>query len=186
MMPVVFEERRWWRLHTVGALSATALSFGWYHFGLEPLSTMSAQRAELRERVSTTAEQLAMVERTRLQLRGQLDDVRQRLEALSVPLASVELQNRRLASITEIGHRHGITISHLQPEGSKAGKRYDTVGIRLRGQGSFAALESFIADVYGSLADVGIADFSMSSGGGGGEVSLEIGLVWYVAPTSKA
>lgn len=176
------------KIDMAGAGACVAITALGYVFVAEPM----VERATAREAAQAQlAEQRALAEEAEaslVQLRKDVSQLEQAVEAEPLSLQPLDRLNARLAQIAATAAEAGVELDQLEPGRPAADRHYMTVPIRVAGKGGYAASSRFVHQLHEQMPDTAVASVDLNGRARGrataGAFRLE--LVWHAAPTPAA
>lgn len=178
-----------WRVYGTAVAVCAGLSVAAYLFGVQPaLATHDADQAyaaELQSRRDKTADLVAELATTR----RNLDRTRAQVEALPLRLEPASTMNQRLARLADLASAVGLTINEVQPGAPIDAAPYQSVPLRISGNGTYPACARFLHRLRDKFPDTAVRSFeaanpSPTRDNTAGTFRLE--LTWYTAPEKKS
>lgn len=153
-----------WHLVGVAAAVCVGLSVAAYAVGVKPMLERRQHEFEqtkaLRER-SETAEQLTS---SVADLQRQLGEARDALARSPVRLQPATLVNQRLEALTRLASECGVAIDEVRPGAPVDATHYQTVPIRIVGNGHYPACTNFLRKLRMTFGDMGVRTFNATAG----------------------
>lgn len=157
-----------------------ALIFG----GIIPLlhhrGDSEARRKELlrqRQRVEAAKASLASLE-------GQLAAARSALTRNRIHLEDANRINHRLAHINELAAGRGLHVEGVEPGNVIHGIRYQTIDMKLAGEGGYLGCLDFLRDMHDQFPDMAVTAFRLTGNPQeeGRLATFSFELRWYASP----
>ena len=172
-----------WQIDAAGAALCVGLSLLFYWAGVQPMSDQHAAHLEARAELDQRQDQALKLANAADALQRRLKEVGQAVDNAPVQLKPVRQLNQRLAHLTSLAAECGLAIDQTRHERPHSGQWYQTVPIRLTGQGAYPTCAVFLDRLRRAYPDMGVSSFELSRDPGG-EVAAKFrfDLVWYTAP----
>ena len=171
-----------------GAAVCLAASAGGYLLGVRPaiaaIAAENAVNADLAEKQRQTDDAARKLQSTR----NRLAEANRAVAALPLRLEPAAAANLRLNRLAEVAQASGVLIDVMQPQAVVDGPHYQTVPIRVAGNGPYQACAAFLHAVRAQFPDVTIQSFEAingSPGRGANNASFRIDLAWHTTPARK-
>lgn len=176
---------RWhnWPVDVGGAGAFVALTLLFYLAGVQPISRQHAVRLRDRAELEARQDQAAKLAVAADTLERRLKKVGQALDDAPVQLQSARQLNQRLAQLTSLAAQCGLAIDQTQSDRPHSDRWYQTVPIRLAGQGAYPTCATFLDRLRRTFAEMGVSSFELASQpGGDAPATFRFDLVWYTQP----
>ena len=140
-----------------------------------------ARRKDLihqRQRVEAAKASLASME-------SQLAAARSALVANPIHLEDASRINHRLARINELAAGRGLQVQGVDPGNVTRGTRYQTIDMKLAGEGGYRGCVDFLRDMHDQFPDMAITAFRLSDNPQEEDrpASFNFELRWYASPS---
>ena len=176
---------RRWHIDAAGVCVCVALTLLFHVGGVLPLLRARAnnvsQRTELDSRNARAAKLAAAADI----LARRLKKVGQTLDEAPVQLQTTRQLNQRLAHLTSLAAECGLAIDRTQSDRPYASAWYQTVPIRLAGEGTYPTCSVFLDRLHRSFGDTGVSGFELVGKPDHRSAAAEFrfDLVWYTQRT---
>lgn len=130
-----------------------------------------------RQRVAAAKASVARLER-------QLNAAQADLARYPVRLEDARRVNHRLARITDLATGRGLEVQGVEPGGVTRGPRYQTIALKLTGNGGYRGCVQFLHDLHDQLPDTAVTAVRLSGNPqeDGARSTFDFELRWYAAP----
>lgn len=139
-----------------------------------------ARRRELvrqRQRVEAAKASLTSLE-------GQLDSARAALARNRIHLEDANRINHRLARINELAAGRGLLVQGVDPGDVARGTRYQTIDMKLAGEGGYRGCVDFLRDMHDQFPDMAVTAFRLTGNPQENDhpATFSFELRWYASP----
>lgn len=174
--PAVPFKRRMLTVDGAGLIASVALVAAAYLAGVEPVINAHADVEQQRRLIEEQSRNAEDAERLLAAERAKLLELQRQLAATSVKLDPPSDINRRLAIISDLADRHGLSIQALDPGAPAADPaigKFALVPIRLSGEGTFPDVARFLHELLSDqFADVEVRALNISAAPSMGSAAL--------------
>jgi Tfp pilus assembly protein PilO len=163
------------------AIIVAALIFG----GLMPLLSHRGDADASRRELAHQRQRVAAGKAAVAQLQRQLAEARAELARYPVHLEDARRVNHRLARITSLATSRGLEVQGVEPGGIARGLRYQTIALKLTGNGGYRGCVRFLHDLHEQLPDTAVIAVRLAGNPqqeNGAPPTFEFELRWYAAP----
>ncbi len=158
-----------------------------YIAGVRPLQNAHADTVKHKADLwlaNGTLKERRLTESQASQAAQQLTD---RLEQLDINLHNIDQMNTRLAGLTSLAEKAGLTIESFRPGEQLSEERYRAVVISLVGRASYGQVSDFLGSLRRNFPDTGLQKITLERVSGNDATGrLQIEMVWYAAPAASA
>jgi Tfp pilus assembly protein PilO len=171
-----------WHLTIVAVATCAGLTVAAYALGVQPMlhhrANDQAQRTTLEQRQADLSERSASV----ANLQRDLADAKQSLARTPVRLQAASLVNQRLEAVASVATKWGVFLDEMRPGSAVDSTHYQTVPIRIVGNGTFPACATFLRELRQEFGDIGVQTFQLTNNGADSTsptATLQAELVWF-------
>jgi len=164
-----------------GVCVATGLLF--CVVGVLPLLRRSDYFARQQTRLEGQRRQAAQLARDVAVLKSRLAGIRKELADNPVQLQTAYHLNRRIAELADLAGQAGLVINRVQPGEPTSSPRFETVPIRLAGNGSYPVCAEFLRRLGRRFPDTAVDSFQVVGNPRkpGEPATFDVSLLWYAA-----
>lgn len=177
-------------VHGVGAGVCLLLSLLLYVVSISPMLAHHKAQQVMRAELETERDKAQQIDQVAQRMQAELVSTERAVADYALELQPVTALNRRVSQLTALATQIGLQINEIRPKQPKAGTFYQTVPIRVAGEGSYLASSAFIHALHATLPDMAVAslrlDGRVAMGQQGTVSTFEFELIWYAEPDQKA
>jgi Tfp pilus assembly protein PilO len=162
------------------AAVVAALVFG----GLLPLLHHRGDAEARRHDLVTQRQRAGAAKASLAKLEKQLAEARSDLARYPVRLEDARRVNHRLARITDLATARGLEVQGVEPGAVTRGPRYQTIALKLTGNGGYRGCVQFLHDLHDQLPDTAVTAVRLAGNPqqDGAPSTFDFELRWYAAP----
>ena len=177
-----------WHLGVVAVATCVGLTAAAYAVGLRPLlhkrDQEQVQRNGLEERRSLATARAQLLG----DLHRELAETKEVLARTPIRLQPATLVNQRLEAVARVATECGIGLDEIRPGSAADSTHFQTVPIRLVGNGTYPASATFLRRLRRTFGDMGVRTFHAANKDAGADAPTAIfqaELVWFTALPRK-
>ena len=162
-------------------LVVAALVFG----AIMPLLHHRGDSEAKRRELSKQRQHVATAKASVASLQAQVAKAHSTLERNPIRLEDARQINKRLARINEIALARGLRVQGVDPGAVSRGARYQTIDMKLAGEGGYRGCVEFLRDMHDQFPDTAVTAFQLSGSPQEADhaAAFKFELRWYASPT---
>lgn len=166
---------------TACAVILAALVFG----GIVPLLHHRDDAQARRREMIKQRHKVEVAKSSFASMQAQLAAARAALAQNPIHLEDASRINHRLARINELASGRGLQVQGVDPGTATAGPRYQTIDMKLAGQGRYRGCVQFLRDLHDQFPDTAVTAFRLSGNPQDVDQPAEFNfdLRWYASPS---
>jgi Tfp pilus assembly protein PilO len=163
------------------ALVVAALVFG----AILPLQHHRGDSEARRTDLARQRERIASAKASVTATQAQVAKARAALERNPIRLDDARQINKRLARINELAIVRGLHVQGVDPGATHRGTRYQTIDMKLAGEGGYRGCVEFLRDMHDQFPDTAVTAFRLSGNPQETDqpAAFSFELRWYASPT---
>jgi Tfp pilus assembly protein PilO len=177
-----------WQLVTIAAGACLGLTVAAYALGVQPLIERQRRDDALREQLQEQRQTASDKASSLADLQRQLADAKLVLAKTPLRLQPAVLINQRLEAVARLATECGVALDEMRPGAPSDSAHYQTVPIRIVGNGRYPACTTFLRKLRANFGDMGVRSFQTASAGNQPAeptALFQAELVWYTQPPRK-
>lgn len=163
------------------ALVVAVLVFG----AILPLLHHRGDSEARRNDLARQRQHVASAKASVVSMQAQVAKARAALERNPIRLEDARQINKRLARINELAAARGLQVRGVDPGAVNRGVRYQTIEMKLAGEGGYRGCVEFLRDMHDQFPDTAVTAFRLSGNPQETDQPATFGfeLRWYASPT---
>jgi Tfp pilus assembly protein PilO len=177
-----------WHLGVVAIATCVGLTAGAYALGVRPMLQQreldQTQRQTLDQRRSTATKQAE----TLANLQRDLAEMKDALARTPIRLQSATLVNQRLEAVARVATECGVGLDEMRPGSAVDSTHFQTVPIRIVGNGTYPACATFLRRLRRTFGDMGVRTYHAGNNSPTNiapTATFQAELVWFTALPRK-
>jgi len=174
----------WW-IDAAGVGACLGLTLLVFLLGVEPMLDRHAENARQQVELDDRKDRANKLATAADNLARRLEEVGQQLDNMPVQLQTTRQLNQRLAYLTSLAADCGLAIDQTNSGQPLNSEWYQTVPIRLAGEGTYPTCAVFLDRLRSSFPDTGVSALEVTGKPGNAlkAAGFRFDLIWYVQPT---
>lgn len=177
-----------WHIGMAAVATCIGLTVAAYAVGVRPMLQQreqdELQRASLEERRATAAERATQL----ADLQRDLAETKDALARSPIRLQAATLVNQRLEAIARVATECGVGLDEMRPGSAADSTHFQTVPIRIVGNGTYPACATFLRRLRRTFGDMGVGTFHAGNNAPSGTAptaTFQAELIWFTALPRK-
>ena len=177
-------------IDVAGAAVCVLITAAVFFTGLYPVLERREQMQREHQQLNTKRQRAQRLDSAATRLSHHMTRLREAAAKHELRLAPLDRLNHRLSRITVLATDAGLHIERLQPGQRVAGDHYQTVPIKVSGQGAFSDSSAFLRRLHRTMPDVAVAGVRVAGrpdkAPPKASPTFAFDLLWYAAPPQSA
>lgn len=184
MNPTTPSRFRCWHVNALGVCTCLVLTLVFHIAGMLPVLREYAQNVKQNVELEGSKTQAAKLAAAADKLARRLRKVGQALDDAPVQLQTTRQLNQRLAHLASLAAECGLAIDQTHSDRPYSSTWYQTVPIRLAGEGTYPTCALFLSRLRQAFPDTGVSAFELSGQPTNNSAASQFtfDLVWYTQP----
>ena len=177
-------------VHGTGAGVCVLLSLLLYVMAISPMMAHHQAQKVMQAELEAERDKARQIAQVTQRMQAELVSTERAVADYALKLEPVTALNRRVSQLTALATQIGLQINEIRPRQAQPGTFYQTVPIRVAGEGSYLASIAFIHALHATLPDISVASLKLYGRVVPGQQetvsTFEFELIWYAEPDQKS